>query len=608
MAKIKLTPELLKKYFNNEKKYAFYVDACKEAEALNVHANKVYPKELIEGRRPAEGDEIHEYRKKIYKSMTKGPVQKVITELAKIRKSDDWSVLFKVETMSGIKKGQEPKTYWEKKFPKFRSLTNWAFTVLLRSMLLEANSVILVMPLKTKVQKGEYRKPFPFWFPTDCVIEMQEEELCILKSRDKCTYKQGVNTYTDGDIFYVVNDESITRYEQTSTTREFTAADTYEHGLGYMPAFKVGGQFLRAQEGYYLFESRISAMIDHLDEAAREYSDLQAEVVQHIHSQKWVLDTQGCQKCNSTGKVNPGGSGVIPCDQCKGTGSVATSPYLNIVIKRGKVGDLAWTGDPAGYVKKPVEIVDIQDKRIDKHLFRALASVNMEFLADVPLNESGKAKEVDRDALNTLVNSIAEDLVLNMDRVMKMGNDYMYKDIITDEEKRETLMADINVPTKYDILSTNYLVREVRELRDGKVNPLIINASEVELANKKFANNTDVRDRLIAIYELDPIPGIDDEAKIVRLQNKGVTIEDYVISCNIQKLVQMAFFKDKEFTKKPLDEKQKIIAELAKDKVAQAMKKMEINTDNPELDEFGNPIDPNTDPSKKPVKKPEPAA
>lgn len=611
MPKINLTPELLKKYFHGQKKYEFYKEATEEAEALNIHANKVYPKKLIEGRRPSESEEIHTYRKEIYKSPTKGPMQKVIGELMKIRKSDDWSVLFKVDTMAGIKKGEEPKTYWEKKFPKFRSLTNWAFSVLLRSMLLEPNSVILVMPMNTKPAKSEYRKPFPYWFPTDCVIEMKEEELCILKSRDKCEYTENGNKY-EGEIYYVVDDETIIRYEQTTSTKEFTAKDTYPHGLGYMPAFKVGGQLLKSQEGYYLFESRLAAMIDPLDEASREYSDLQAEVVQHVHSQKWVLDTQSCQKCAGTGKVKQGQPiEIVVCDQCKGSGSVATSPYLNIVIKRAKVGEQQWTGDPAGYIKKPVEIVEIQDKRIDKHIYKALSSVNMEFLAEVPLNESGKAKEVDRDALNTFVNLVAEDLVHNMDRVELMGNDYRYMDIITDTETRETLKSDINVPTRYDILSTNYLVEEVKMLREGKVNPLIIQASEVELANKKFANNPTVRDRLICIFELDPVPGVDDDTKLIRLQNKGITIDDYVISSNIQTLVQMAFFKDAKFNEKKLDEKQKIIAELAKDKIAEAKVKIEVDL-NQEVDEDGNPIDPKadpkTDPKKKepPVKKPEP--
>ena len=607
MPKTKLTPEELKKYFNGQKKYMFYDEAVKAAKELRVHANKEYPKALIEERRPSEGQAIFDYRKKIYKSQTKGPIQKVIGELMKIRKSDDWSVLYTHEPPKNIRKGEEPRRYWEERFPKFRSLTNWTFTVLLKSYLIEPNSVILVMPIETpKKQAGksaDFRKPFPFWFDTESVIESKEEELFILKSKDKATYTENGKEMTDGDIFYVVTDTQVIKYKQTTHNREFAATDTWDHNLGYVPAFKVGGQFLKAQEDYYMFESRISAMVDHLDEAAREYSDLQAEVVQHVHSEKWVLDTQSCQVCNGTGKERQGQPvEIVPCQQCKGSGSVATSPYLNIVIKRAKVGEQQWTGDPAGYIKKPTEIVEIQDRRIDKHIYKALATVSMEFLAEVPLAESGKAKEVDRDALNTFVNSVAEDLVYCMDRTYRIGNDIRYMDLIADEEEREALAPKVAVPTKYDILSTNYLVDEVKKLRDGKVNPLIISYAEIELANKKFSNNPEVREQLACIFDLDPVPGIDDDAKTSRLQNKGITIEDYVISCNIQTLVQMAFDADKEFAKKKLPEKQAKILELAKPKIEQA--KIKIDITDPSQDPKEDPKEPadpnNPDPTKKP--------
>lgn len=590
-----ITDKDLKEYFSGQKKYFFYADAVKEAAALNVHANRDYPKDLIEKRRPSESEFIHTYRKEIYRSQTKGPIGKVLSELMKIRKSDDWSILYTTQPPASIKKGEEPESYFEKRFPTFKSVTNYAFTVLLKSALLEANSVILVMPLNTKpANKSEYRRPFPWWFNTEAVIEFKEEEVCILKSKDKATYTDGGKEYTDGEIFYLVDTEKITRYEQANTKREFVAADEYAHGLGYMPAFKVGGQFLRTQEGCYLYESRISSMIDHLDEAAREYSDLQAEVVQHIHSEKWVLDTQSCQVCNGTGKIKQGNPiEIAPCKQCKGSGSVATSPYLNIVIKRAKVGEQQWTGEPAGYIKKPVEIVEIQDRRIDKHIYKALASINMEFLSDVPLNQSGIAKEVDRDALNTFVNAVAEDIVANMDRLYKICNDYRYKDLIPSEEERDKLLPKIAVPTKYDILSTNYLVEEVKKLREGKVNPLIINASEIELANKKFNNNPEVRDRLACIFDLDPLPGLTTDDKLSMLQNKGITLEDYVISCNIQSLVQLAYFQDKEFGKKDLPERQKKILELAAPKIKAATIKIDINPD-PTQDP-GNP-DPNKPP------------
>ena len=569
----------LKAYFNGKKRYAFYEEANKEANAILVHANKIYPKDLIDERRPSESEAVLAYRKKIYKSKTKGPIQKILNELMKIRKADDWSIQHnKDKVPASIKEGEDPYTYFEVEFPIFQSVTNWVFTVLLKSYITEANSVVLVMPENLNATGAELFRPFPYWFPTASVLEFKEGYGAILKSRDKHTYTENGIEFTDGEIFYVIDKNEVEKYVQISSLREFEReGDAFKHNLGYLPAFKVGGQFSRAQEGNYLFESRINACIDPLDEAAREYSDLQAEVVQHVHSEKWVLETQKCEKCNGHGKTKQGTPAeLVVCTQCKGSGNVGTSPYMHMVVKRAKVGEQQWTGDPAGYIKKPTEIVEIQDRRVDKHIYSALAAVGMEFLADVPLNESGKAKEVDRDPIHTFVNSVGEDLVKNMDTIYKISIDMRYQVVVPDKKTRKELLPKCNVPTKLDILSANYLVEEINKLRTGNVNPLIVIAAEIELANKKFSTNPKLRDRVVAVFELDPLPGISDEIKMSRLQNKGITIEDYIVSCNIHQLVQTAFFQDEQFGTKKLDEQKKIILALAKPKIDDAKLKIDI--------------------------------
>lgn len=457
-----------------------------------------------------------------------------------------------------------------------------------------------MIPLNPQAKGSELYKPFPFWFPTECVIEYKEDYGVILKSRDKHAYTENGTVIEDGDIFYAIDKEEVVKYVQINSKRDFSAAETFPHKLGYLPVFKVGGQFSRAQEGNYLYESRINACIDPLDEAAREYSDLQAEVVQHVHSEKWVLDTQQCQKCNGYGKTKQGSPAELTiCDQCKGSGSVATSPYMNIVIKRAKIGEQQWAGDPAGYIKKPTEIVEIQDRRIDKHIFKALAAVGMEYLADVPLNESGKAKEVDRDSVHTFVNSVGEDLVKNMDNFYRIGTDQRYKVIVPDEKVRKGLRPKCNVPTKLDILSANYLVEEIKKLREGNVNPLIIIAAEIELANKKFATNPELRDRVVAVFQLDPLPGISDDIKNSRLQNKGITLDDYVVSCNIHQLVKEAFEENAKFSELKPAEQKKVIYRMAEPKIKEARLKIDISAQEQDPN--------NPDPAKPKPAKPDPA-
>jgi hypothetical protein len=98
---------------------------------------------------------------------------------------------------------------------------------------------------------------------------------------------------------------------------------------------------------------------------------------------------------------------------------------------------------PVGYVPKDTEIVKVQDARVKAHLYGALAAVNMEFLAEVPLSESGVAKEVDRDELNNFVNSVAEDVVRMMDNIYRWICDMRYSVVIPDAERRAELLPTV---------------------------------------------------------------------------------------------------------------------------------------------------------------------
>src|SRR5690606_24926172 len=123
-------------------------------------------------------------------------------------------------------------------------------------------------------------------------------------------------------------------------------------------------------------------------------------------------------------------------------------------------------------------------------------ALNMQFLDETPLNESGKAKEVDRDELNNFVYSVAEDLVRIADRVNQNSVEYRYKTVLPIKSKREKLVPEIPVPEKFDLLSSNYLVTEIKEIRDAKVNPIMASELEIELAAKTFYNNPMVKERV----------------------------------------------------------------------------------------------------------------
>lgn len=571
----------LRDYFFGDKKHPAYKETVKMYDKLRVHSDGEYPIELIDERRPSESDVIKNYRKQIYVPITKEIFNSVFSSLGKIRRSTDWNVDYS-EPPARIPEDETPYEYFEKNYHTYTSTTYWLFAVALKQYLIDPNAVCLVLPKNTAVQANEYLKPIPLIFNSPQVYEFIEGEYAILKTYENVKMVEGKKKKVDADVFLVVDKEKIQKWVKGEKT--FTMVDEYYHNLGMLPCFKLKAVAKDTFDNYHIYESRISSMLPRLDEAVREYSDLQAEVVQHVHSEKWTMATQDCNSCRnelgiSTGYILKGNKRTI-CSDCNGTGKVATSPYKNIVVRPAKTSldEQPTPIPPAGYIQKQVEIVGIQDKRIEKHLYSALASINMQFLAKIPMSESGIAKEVDRDELNNTVYNIAEDLVSALDELHKISIEYRYRIVVPNERERKALMPTVSVPEKYDLLSSNYLVDEITKARASKISPLIIAAMETDFATKKFYADPQLKTELELVMALDPLIGLSEDEKMTRLANKGITYTDYIISSNIVKFVRRAML-DEGFVDLGKAEQYNILVDYA-DEVANSYNSPQIELGN----------------------------
>lgn len=542
----------LGKYFSGELKHAAYKESVELAEKMLIHVDGLYPKKMMDERRPSESTEIKAYRKKIWEPVTKSTMGKVLTELMKIRKSEEWSVNYKKEIPASIKPEESPQEYFEEYFPFFGSVTNWAFDVVLKQLATDVNAVCLVMPLKLNIEQNEYFKPYGMIFNSAQVLDYVDNDYCILLSPSKSTYysADGKSKF-EGTIHYVVTTTELYRYEQTASDKH-NIVGTWAHNLGELPAFKLGGKYKKVYESSFLYESLLAVMLPRLNEAIREYSDLQAEVVQHIHSEAAIYDSQECKKCNGSGKVIIAGEDGNVDDQtcafCNGDGYVNTSPYGHIVVRPQMAGEKEIPWPPKVYIERQTEIVKIQDERIAAHEFKALAAINMEFLAQVPLAQSGTAKAYDTDGLNTFVNSFAEVLVRVMDRFYCIATNIRYH-FVSENERKELLLPKINVPEHFDYINANLMIEKMTSARNAKVHPVIITAMEIEYANAEFNNDPDVRDELKAIYALDPFPGVSADERAALLSNDLISREDAIVSANIQQYIKRAIRETKESEK-----------------------------------------------------------
>lgn len=587
-----LTPALLNQYFKEDKKHVAYDEVNKIYSALRIHANGEMPAELIQRRRPNEPQEILKYREELYEAVTKETFSRIITCLQKIRRSADWSIRFPEKISAKIAKDETPQEYFDKRYPAFTSLTNWLFSVCLKNYLIDANAVCTVIPLDTNPQeKNIYLRPFPFIFNSDQVYQYQENDYCVIESKDKASYLEsdGKTWNREGKIFWVITYLVVQKWEQVNSKGDMVAKIDFIHNLGYMPAFKLGGVFLRSIDATYIYESRIQPIVPRLNKAAREDNDLDVSVVRHLFPEKWEYVSFDCPKCKGVGKILDNGN-QVECKSCKGIGKVVSSPFQTHLVAPGGLDEKTIPVPPAGYIAKDTEIIKHMELRIEAHTFHALAAVNLEFLAKVPLSESGIAKAYDRDEGSNTVHSVAEDLVSITDKILSISYDYRYTVTVPDIEDRKEMLPEINVPERFDFSTIGQLMEEYAAAKLSNMNAIIVSKMEAELVSKRFSTDPGMKDELLTILRLDPFSGKSSDDKMMDAQNGFVDKVDSVISANIVSFVRRAKFDDDKFYLLPFDVQKKKMVEYAEEIIESMSAEAKVIQMMPLTDDEGNPV------------------
>jgi hypothetical protein len=583
---ITVNKDFLEPYIKGKKKHAAYEVTKDIADHLKFHFDGYVYKEvkngqtrenpyfmqLIDCRRPSESDHIKEYRRKIYLPKTKQPCFKIVNSLKKIVKSPDWNINWsKAETPPKIRKGEQLEDYCDKNFPFFGSVENWFYSYSIKELLTDPNGLVCVLPIKYDVENTEYRKPYPYFVNSEHVFDYVEDEYAVFRTNKSYEYKSdnGKQIFKDF-VICIVTQTEVWEARQINTKGDYELEMVLNLTFGKMPVFRIGGVYKEIIDNSSVYESFVSAILPGLDAAARETSDLDAEVVQHIFTTMWYYASQGCSDCAGTGKVLKAGK-QITCVKCDGNGVMAKSPYKDLVVKAPAMDEASMKPPFAGHIEKNTEIVKIQDERIFNHIFEALSAINMEFLAQTPLNQSGKAKEVDRDDLNNFVYGVAYHSVINVIvRVIFFSNEIRVMDLGFSEEEKAAMLPKIPVPERYEILSENYLQEQVAAAKTGLINPLITNSLEIEFVNKKFENFPEIRERIKTVIQLDPLPSMSSEQKDAAVLAGTILKEDAMISNYIVSFVERAIQENEGFLDLDYEEKYKIVQKYAQDKLGEA--------------------------------------
>lgn len=559
-------PPALQEIFKDKRRSEIRRKAQELYEALEVHIEGKYPFHLINERRPNESSEIKEYRYKIYQNVFKSTTTRILTSLSKARKAEGFTISWPTDNTS-IPDNEKLKRYATEEMPLINNVIDWGFETLMKMMLMDANAVCVVAPLETLPEGApEFLRPVPHIFDSDDVWYVNYLAGLVVLKGEKEHYLTNGRKY-DAEVFWVVEKNSIQKWVQVNANKDFALTYDWQHSLNEMLCFTLGGMAVETEDGGILYESYIQGIVAWMNEAVREYSDLQAEVVQHVHSTFWAISTQNCQKCKGTGQVKRAGE-FVACEAegCR-SGKVDVSPFSNIVISQAGLAAAVGANiptPPAGYIQKDIEIVKVQWERIKEHIYNALASINMQFLDNVPLAQSGIAKSVDRDELDNFVHMVTTRVIRNIEHIIYLSARIRYNGISTmTTEKLREILPTFKVPMSFDLMNSGYLISEIDAARKANVSPLIIAELEKQLAAKKFVDDPTIHKQVEAQFDLDPLLGTSEDNKMLMLQNNGISQVDYVISCNLPRYIATAFETINNFAAMELSAKRAELVKLA---------------------------------------------
>jgi len=596
-----LQPEQLKPLFTGIKKGLVYTEATNLYHKLRIHADGEAPIHLIKEARPNESEEVRKYRVRIYEPETVNPIERVMGVLEKIRRSPDWMMRFEDELPSIITPEESLEQYLTANYPVYGNFENWLFEEALKNACIDACAVIIIIPNKFNLAYNEFSQPVATIFNSNKIVDFVPEDYCVVKTDELSSLlspelqqnrllaaQQTLNvtttaqsqlfeTFTPGQVYYHVNTLEYQKWEENAEGK-YVLTQKFVHNLGKLPVFQMPGKFLKRIGPNILKKSPLYAMVPHLNKAAREGNDLDAGVIKHLHLQKWRINNTPCNTCNGKGKV-PGATTPITCSSCKGTGlSTGNSPFDEIIVKPGGLGEAAIPTPPVGYVQLDPEILRLQNERVKEHIYRALEAVNMEHLADVQLNQSGIAKSVDRDEATTLVYLFASYLSSIANEAIYWINELRYNQLVSVED-RKSMLPIIPVPEKFDVINSSFLLTEYKSAKDAGLNATILAEMQKEISQKKFYANPKVAMMVQTVMDLDPFPDKTIEEKGL-MESQGLATKlDIVLSNYISDFVTQLLEEDAKFITKTKQQKREALLNLAKKKVEELSTTKQVATD-----------------------------
>jgi hypothetical protein len=555
--------ELLKDIIEDNKRHGLYDVTVAHAKAMSVHIYGDKPLYLLERSRPREEDDVKTYRIDNYEPTTKAGADKSIDICSKIFNPTLYGIRWKEQN----KQIEELKEYTFSYFPKYNSLMNFNKEVAFRKMFADPNAIECIKPGPIPKDQTQRMQPEIVIYGSENVWYYDEDHyLAFIKKVD---VKDNNGSLTRCQYYFDYFDKNMfvnfyAWYDSSSRVVHIEPIREYVTNWGEIPVRFLKGKSKGLDNGEIMYESFFSSALPHWNLTVIHESDLLGAFINHMHPQKYEL-TDECNyqmkwagqsyACTNGKVVYPGGKDGASisndCPHCLGTGyTTVKSPYGTYQFNRQKLADGEPSGlQPVGYITIPVEATKLlKEHTIDMNR-KALWSINMDIEDSVGENQSGVAKVIDRSAQHDTIFNIAcvvfDDQLPNQYYFI---NKYMFLEEANSTKKDENVnLPEISKPTMFDILSTSDLINNFKVATESKLDRNFLRMKQVEIISRDMSTNTDLKNYLISMIDLDPLFGYTMDEIDLGVAKGVIRKIDWSIHDNLKAFIDKAIEENKEF-------------------------------------------------------------
>lgn len=566
-------------------RHSTYAETVKHAEEMGIHINGDQPKALLDRIRPREDAEVKQYRLENYEPTTKAGADKSMDIVAKIFNPTLYSIRWKTES-SDV---EELKKYTLDYYPEYNSIMNYNKEVVLRQMIADPNGIIAIKPDRIPTSDAErIDKPVAVTYGSSA-IWYRDKDHYLIHIREEKAQKNGDSNkfyfeYFDKTVYltfwayYDIPNKQLVQQVETQ----------YVHDFGEIPAWDLRGKTKSYPNGERIYESYFSSALPHWNLAIIHESDLLGAYINHLHPQKYEMAEECSYQFPWNGQLYPchGGSIKYPgmdgntttmkCPACSGSGlTTVKSPYGAYQFTKQKLEETGGTGGltPVGYITIPTEATKMLQDRCEDMIRKGMWAINMDVEDKVGEVQSGVAKEIDRSAQSDTLYTIASNVFdVHVNNEYYFINKYMFsvssRSANRDEDPN---LPQVNKPTSFNIMTSSELIYNYKVAKDSGLDRNVMRSREIDILSKDFSTNPDLKQYLVTMLNLDPLPGLLVDDVNAALGRGLITKEDGIIHMNLKTFMDRAIQESQDFINMPKDKQLEVFEKYA-DEIVQANK------------------------------------